>query len=550
MHHPRKQSQTEGNAPPRDRNGLEASHVAVSSRAAPTRTAPSRTARGKGHTLGGSRRSGGLRAVLLASAVMLVAAGCGSDSDSESGPVTGAAPSTTSAERPSIAVTTDIWADVVSNVVCGDLAEVTSLIPAGADPHRYELSLADQATIDDAHLVVSNGLALEESIEDVLETVAAEGVLFEMGDHTDTIEYESLTGESSDDHDHADDDHADDDHADDDHADDDHADEDDHADDDHADDDHADSDDDHADDDHADEDDDHADDDHADDDHADDDHADDDHADDDHADSDDDHADDDHADDDHADDDHADDDHADDDHADEDDHADDDHADDDHADDDHADDDHADDDHADDDHADDDHADDHSDDDHADEDAHDHAHGVDPHFWFDPTRVAMTLDALVDVLVAETGLDRSAVESCAADYEQQLNDVDEEVSEILAGIPDARRKLVTNHEALGYFGDRYGFELVGTVIPVPSGMAEATPRHLAELAETIEHTGVPAIFSEVQHSDADAQALADRLDGVEVYTLLTGSLGPAGSGAETYLDFMRHNARTIAEALG
>ena len=127
--------------------------------------------------------------------------------------------------------------------------------------------------------------------------------------------------------------------------------------------------------------------------------------------------------------------------------------------------------------------------------------------------------------------------------------MDRELEEQVAQLPGESRKLITNHDALGYFADRYGFEVVGTVIPAPGTMAQTNPAQLEELAELIEHEQVKAIFAETQHSIDDAEALADRVGDVDVVTLYTGSLGPAGSGADTYLGFMRTNANLIVDAL-
>ena len=170
--------------------------------------------------------------------------------------------------------------------------------------------------------------------------------------------------------------------------------------------------------------------------------------------------------------------------------------------------------------------------------------------WFDPRRVSDALPQLARVLTSDAGLDGAAIEACVADYQAELEAVDAEIVDKVAQLPADARKLVTNHEALGYFADRYGFELVGTVIPSPSSMAQASPAGLEELAETIEHEGIKAIFAETQHSVDDVQALADRVGDVDVVTLYTGSLGPPGSGAETYVGFMRTNTDLIVEALG
>ena len=170
--------------------------------------------------------------------------------------------------------------------------------------------------------------------------------------------------------------------------------------------------------------------------------------------------------------------------------------------------------------------------------------------WFDPQRVSAALPNLAQVLTSDVGLDSAAVEACLSSYLAELEAVDAEVAAKVEQLPAASRKLVTNHEALGYFADRYGFELIGTVIPTPASMAQASPAGLEELAEIIEHEGIGAIFAETLHSVDDVEALADRVGDIDVVTLYTGSLGPPGSGAETYVDFMRTNADLIVDALG
>ena len=171
--------------------------------------------------------------------------------------------------------------------------------------------------------------------------------------------------------------------------------------------------------------------------------------------------------------------------------------------------------------------------------------------WLDPVRVAQAVESLAAVLVDRHGLDAGRVSACVDAYLAELGELHEDITDTLAMVPAASRKLVTNHDAFGYFADRYNFEVIGTVIPSLSTLAEPSPASLEALAELIEETGVPTIFSEyLSHSRDIAAALADRLEGVSVVSLYSGALGPEGSGAETYLAMMRVNARTIAEALG
>jgi zinc/manganese transport system substrate-binding protein len=178
----------------------------------------------------------------------------------------------------------------------------------------------------------------------------------------------------------------------------------------------------------------------------------------------------------------------------------------------------------------------------------------DPHIWTDPRRMVGVVEALADALVdalADDGDDEAALRQRAAAYAEELRALDAEIEALLDPVPAARRVLVTNHEVLGYFADRYGFEVVGTVIPSSTTGAEPSAADVEALAEVIDEQRVPAIFGETSSPSRLARALADAAgDDVEVVTLFTESLGEPGSGAETYLDLLRTDATRIAEALG
>lgn len=201
----------------------------------------------------------------------------------------------------------------------------------------------------------------------------------------------------------------------------------------------------------------------------------------------------------------------------------------------------------------------HDDDDHDDDvhDGHDgHAHGsLDPHFWFDPLRMARAVELIADELAAlDSGVGADQWQQRAQDYRAELRDLDAEIAREFMRIPDERRLLVTNHDALGYLADRYDFEVLGTVIPGVSTHAAADPAAFAALIETVEDAQVPAIFAENTTSSVLAEQLAsevvDRTDlEVVVVQLTTDALGAPGSGAETYIDLLRTNARLIADAL-
>jgi len=201
-------------------------------------------------------------------------------------------------------------------------------------------------------------------------------------------------------------------------------------------------------------------------------------------------------------------------------------------------------DHDDEDHSDDDE--DHDDEDHSDDE---HADG-DPHFFTDPQRMTVAVTAISEFLVSEVaGIDTEVTQAATDDYLTALADLDDEIAETLSTIAAADRVLVTNHDVLTYFADRYDFEIIGTVIPGGTTVDSTNAEALAELAEIIEAEGIPAVFSDTSSSDELAQTLALEAGAIEVVELYSESLGAADSDGSTYLDMMRANAERIAQAL-
>jgi zinc/manganese transport system substrate-binding protein len=185
-----------------------------------------------------------------------------------------------------------------------------------------------------------------------------------------------------------------------------------------------------------------------------------------------------------------------------------------------------------------------------------HAHGPeDPHIWFDPVRMADGVRLIAAELAAvDDHLDAEEWEGRGDAYAQELLAVHEEMEELFATIPAENRQLVTNHDALGYLAHRYGFEVLGTVIPGATTQAEADARRFSQLIQTVEEAGVRAVFAENTDSTALADQLASEVVGrsdleVEVVRLYTDALGEPGSGAETYLDLLRTTAQRITDAL-
>lgn len=173
----------------------------------------------------------------------------------------------------------------------------------------------------------------------------------------------------------------------------------------------------------------------------------------------------------------------------------------------------------------------------------------DPHVWFDPTNVETMIGTLQQALthVDPDGASTYATRSDA--YRAQVRTLDQAIVQAVATIPEERRKLVTNHDALGYYANRYGLTIVGTVIPSLDTRAEPGAADIAELLATIEREQVPAIFAESMTSSDLADQLADEAGVTIVDNLYTDSLGDAGSGADTYHGLMRTDTILIVEAL-
>ena len=195
------------------------------------------------------------------------------------------------------------------------------------------------------------------------------------------------------------------------------------------------------------------------------------------------------------------------------------------------------------------HADDHSDD-HADEAAteDEHEHGSeDPHVWFDMTRMA-TAAELIGAQLATTG--GTAYAECGTEVAERIRAAEAEVRATLESVPADRRILVTDHDALGYLADAYGYEIAGTVIPSGTTLAEPSSADLAELVSVIVAEDVPAIFANSAEPSTLAEAVAAETGrDVQVVSLYVGSLGEPGSGAEDYLSMMATDANLVATAL-
>ncbi len=185
---------------------------------------------------------------------------------------------------------------------------------------------------------------------------------------------------------------------------------------------------------------------------------------------------------------------------------------------------------------------------HAENDPH-HAE-FDPHAWHDVKNAIRMVDHIRDALVKADAANASAYQSNAADYAAQLEQLDRFIVDQVHGLPEARRKLVTTHDALGYFADRYGFEIAGTALASASTeAADPSAGQIAKLVDEIKATGVKAVFVEnVSNVDLMSRIAAEA--GVVLGPeLFTDALSKPGTDGDTYIKMIRHNALAIISAL-
>jgi zinc/manganese transport system substrate-binding protein len=280
--------------------------------------------------------------------------------------------STTASDRPTVVVTTNILADVVERTVGGEV-DVVSLMPANADPHSFEISARDSATMRDADLVVSNGLGLEEGVQQHVDAAAEAGApVLVAGDHIEVLDY--VDGASS--------------------------------------------------------------------------------------------------------------------------------------------------------------------------------GAPDPHFWTDPERVLDVIDTVRDRVARIDGVDAAAVSATADDYRAEVEQLDLDMTAAFDELPADDRDLVTNHHVFGYLAERFGFRVIGAIVPSGTTLAAPSASDLRDLVSAIEEADVPVVFADSSSPDRLAQVLADEADiDVDVVPLITESLDETGTDADSYIGMMRVNTERITSGL-
>ena len=194
------------------------------------------------------------------------------------------------------------------------------------------------------------------------------------------------------------------------------------------------------------------------------------------------------------------------------------------------------------------HADEHDDAGH-DDAGHAHEHGeFDPHVWHNPANVILWTENIAEALSVQDPANAATYRANADAYITELQELDTWIEAQIAQIPEANRRLVTEHGTLGYFATRYGLEVVGAAIPGFSTLAQPSAQELAALADAIHDLDVKAIFvGNTVNPNVASQIAQDT--GIQLIPIYTDSLSPADGPAATYLAFMRFNVEAIVAAL-
>ena len=173
----------------------------------------------------------------------------------------------------------------------------------------------------------------------------------------------------------------------------------------------------------------------------------------------------------------------------------------------------------------------------------------DPHVWHNIELAKMMVLNIRDALIEVDAAGKVDYVRNADQYNARLTLLDRELKAEIATIPTENRKMVTNHDAFHYYADYFGLEFVSSIIPTTSTESQASAASLSQLIRVVNDRKVKAIFTENTVESKVAQDIADQTGAKVLAGLYGDSLGPVGSGADTYEGMMRVNTHTIARAL-
>jgi len=173
----------------------------------------------------------------------------------------------------------------------------------------------------------------------------------------------------------------------------------------------------------------------------------------------------------------------------------------------------------------------------------------DPHVWFSVANAKVMVANIRDSLAAADAANSATYRDNASRYLAELDGLQSRISQQVASVPSACRKLVTNHDTVGYYAQAYGFTVVGSVIPSVSSEAKPSASDVADIVRKIGEQKVPAIFAETSINPALTNQVGREAGVKVIYDLYGDSLGPKGSDGATYIKMMESNTKKIVDAL-
>ena len=184
---------------------------------------------------------------------------------------------------------------------------------------------------------------------------------------------------------------------------------------------------------------------------------------------------------------------------------------------------------------------------HDDHDGHEgHGHGAyDPHFWFDPNRVAYAAEFIESKLVEFDSSNASDYEAAGKAYVDELQSLVSQVSELISTVPSQNRKLITTHESLGYLEAKFGLEVLSTIIPDLDSSNEISPSQLVGVIDVIEDNNVKVIFIEAEAPSIYSETIVAETGIKAVEGLWVETLRPG----QTYPEFLITAVELIVENL-
>jgi ABC-type Zn uptake system ZnuABC Zn-binding protein ZnuA len=173
----------------------------------------------------------------------------------------------------------------------------------------------------------------------------------------------------------------------------------------------------------------------------------------------------------------------------------------------------------------------------------------DPHMWMDPLKVVTYVQNIRAGLSKADPGGKDIYAANADAYIGKLKELDAWIKTQVAQVPPGKRLLVTNHDALGYFADAYGFKVIGAVIPSVTNESSPSAQQMAGLIDTIKSSGAPAIFLDANENRKLADQIASETGAKVVTDLYVETLSSPGGPAPTYIDMLKHDVTAIVAAL-